>query len=599
MTAEAPGSRPPARGGSPAQRWRLRPADEGLARRLAAGLGAPLLLARLLAQRGIASAGEARLFLEAPLTGLHDPFEMKGMEEAAAHLAGEVERGAPIGVYGDYDVDGITATALLLRFFSSLGAPVSYYIPRRLQEGYGLHLRGLLQLKEAGCRTVVTVDCGISAAAVAEEAGRAGLRLIITDHHRPPGRLPGAVAVLNPRQPGCPYPFKSLCGAGIAFKLAAAVRRRLRDRGFARPLPNLKQHLDLVALGTVADVAPLLGENHILVRAGLEVLSPLSNPGGGEARKAGVRALQAAADLKADVINTGHLGFVLGPRLNAAGRVGDPAVGVELLRTDDLAEARGRAEVIEEWNRQRQELQQEALDEAEALLAAAGEGGTDGAIVLASEGWHPGVIGIVASKLVERHRVPAALIHLDGEEGRGSVRGYGGFHVYQALEGCADCLLQFGGHREAAGLTLRRDQVDAFRARFQAAAREALGPERGAEELWLDAEVAFPDLDLPLVERIEGMAPFGPENPRPLLATAGVEIAGAPGFAGRAGDHLKLTLRHLGTALEAIGFGMGELARQEGLPKGKLDVAYCAGVNRWRGLAKVQLEIKAIRPAEH
>ena len=594
MTAEAPGARSLTRSGSAAQRWRLRAADEELARRLAAGLGAPPLLARLLAQRGIASAGEARLFLDAPLTGLHDPFGMKGMAEAADHLAGEVERGAPIGIYGDYDVDGITATALMVRFFSSLGVPASYYIPKRLREGYGLHLGGLLQLKEAGCRTVVTVDCGIAAAGVAAEAKQAGLSLIVTDHHRPPGHLPEAVAVLNPRQPGCPYPFKSLCGAGIAFKLAAAVRRRLRDRGFAKPLPNLKQHLDLVALGTVADVAPLLGENHILVRAGLEALSPR---GGGEARKAGIRALQAAADLKADVINTGHVGFVLGPRLNAAGRVGDPGVGVQLLLAEDLAEARGLAEVIEEWNRQRQELQQEALDEAEALLAVAGESGTEGAIVLASEGWHPGVIGIVASKLVERHRVPAALIHLDGEEGRGSVRGYGGFHVYRALEGCADCLLQFGGHREAAGLTLRREMVDAFRARFQAAAREALGPGRGAEELWLDAEVAFADLNIPLVEKLEGMAPFGPENPRPLLATAGVEIAGSPGFAGREGDHLKLTLRHLGTALEAIGFGMGALLREAPLPGGRLDVAYCAGVNRWRGSAKVQLELRAIRPA--
>ncbi|MEK6710511.1 MAG: single-stranded-DNA-specific exonuclease RecJ [Nitrospinota bacterium] len=597
MTGGAQGSPSLTRGGRAAQRWRPRPVDEDLARRLAAEIGAPPLLGRLLAQRGIASAGEARLFLEAPLSALHDPFEMKGMEEAAEHLAQEAGQGRPIGVYGDYDVDGITATSLLLRFFAALGAPAFHYIPQRLEEGYGLHLPGLLRLREAGCRTVVTVDCGIGAARVAEEARGAGLQLIITDHHRPPERLPGAVAVLNPRQPGCGYPFKGLCGAGIAFKLAAAVRRRLRERGWAAPLPNLKQHLDLVALGTVADVAPLLGENHILGRAGLEVLSP-GAAAAPDARKAGVRALQIAADLRADAIHTGHVGFVLGPRLNAAGRVGDPNVGVRLLLTEDLAEARRHAEVIEEWNRQRQELQQEALEEAEGLLAAAGEGGAEGAIVLASERWHPGVIGIVASKLAERHRLPAALIHLEGGEGRGSVRGREGFHVYEALERCAGSLLQFGGHREAAGLTLRREKVDEFRERFQAAAREALGAGRGAEELWLDAEVAFADLDAPLVDRLEGMAPFGPENPRPVLATAGVEVVGAPGFAGREGDHLKLTLRHLGTALEAIGFGMGALARQEGLPKGKIDVAYCAGVNRWRGSAKVQLELRAIRPAE-
>ncbi|MBI3126397.1 MAG: single-stranded-DNA-specific exonuclease RecJ [Candidatus Tectomicrobia bacterium] len=594
MTPQAAGPRPLARGAA-AQSWRVRPADEDEVRRLAAGLDAPPLLARLLSLRGIRSPEDARLFLQAPLTGLHDPFEMLGMDAAAAHLAGEVERGGPVGVYGDYDVDGITSTALLVRFFRSLGIEAPYHVPRRLEEGYGLHLAGLLRLKEAGCRTVVTVDCGITAAEVAAEAKAQGLRLIVTDHHRPPERLPEALAVLNPRRPGCPYPFKGLTGAGIAFKLAAAVRRLLRDKGFARSLPNLKQHLDLVALGTVADVAPLLGENHILVRAGLGALS--APPGLPDRRKAGVRALQAAADLKADEINAGHVGFVLGPRLNAAGRVGDPRAAVELLLTDDLAEAHAVAVLLDDWNHQRQELQQEALEEAEVLLAAAGEAGLGGAIVLASERWHSGVIGIVASKLAEAYRLPAALIRLDGEGGRGSVRGVEGFHVYRALEGCADCLVQFGGHKEAAGLAIRRGMVDAFRARFQEASRLALGPERGEEVLWLDASVGFSDLDLGLIERLEEMAPFGPGNPRPLLGAAGVEVVGVPGFAGRDREHLKLALRHQGRTMEAIGFGMGPLAREGGLPPGKIDIACCPCVNRWRGSTKLQLELKAIRPA--
>jgi len=523
------------------------------------------------------------------------------MEEAASHLAEEVSRGRAIGVYGDYDVDGISATALLLRVFSALGAPAAYYIPQRLQEGYGLHLPGLRKLRDAGCATVVTVDCGIGSAEAAAEARRMGLHLIITDHHRPPERLPEAAAILNPRQPGCAYPFKGLSGVGIAFKLAAALRRRLRERGFGGELPNLKRHLDLVALGTVADIVPLLGENHILVRGGLEELSPPAEEGAAspppDRRKPGVRALQAAADLKVAALTAGHVAFVLAPRLNAAGRVGEPALAVELLRTEDAAEARMHAEVLEEWNRQRQDLQQEAFEEAEALLEAAGPKGREGAIVLASDRWHPGVIGIVASKLVEPHLRPAALVRLDGREGRGSVRGVPGFHVYEALSDCSNLLVRFGGHKQAAGLTILRENVAAFRERFKEAARERLGPDPPEPELCLDAAVDFAELQLTLLERLEGMAPFGAENPRPLLGTAGVEVAGAPGCVGREGEHLKLLLRQRGETCEAIGFGMGGLIQEAGLLRGRLDVAYCAGVNRWRGSAKVQLELRALRPA--
>ncbi len=584
-------------------RWTLKKGDEELSKRLADEMSVPLLLGRLLALRGITGAQEAGTFLNAPLTALHDPFLMKGMEEAAAHLAREVMKGRPIGIYGDYDTDGISSTALLVLFFKSLGISVHYFIPHRMREGYGLHLSGLMKLKEAGCRTVVTVDTGITAVEVASEARAAGIDLIITDHHGPPERLPEAVALINPRQPGCDYPFKGLSGVGVAFKLASGVRRRLRDDGFAGELPNLKQHLDLVALGTVADIVPLLDENHIFVRSGLEVLSSAigtnaatAQPSQSSLGKPGVGALVAAANLRAEAITAGHIGFVLAPRLNAAGRVGDAGLGVELLLESDPAKARPRAEKLEEWNRQRRDLEREAFDEALNQIEEMGLPEDRRSSVLVSERWHPGVIGIVASRMVEKFFRPAVLIHLDGEEGKGSCRGVSGIHMVEALGRCSDLLIQFGGHKGAAGLSIKRENIDPFRERFEEAAQAILGEELAESELFLDAVVDLDDLELPLVEMLEKIAPFGSGNPQPVLATAGVEVAGRPEVVGAGGKHLKMRLRQRGCVVEAIGFGLGGLLDDEELLSGKLDVAYLAGVNRWRGSAKVQIQVKALRP---
>ncbi len=585
------------------RKWSLRPVDAESARRLSQELNAPPLVGRLLAQRGIETPSQARKFLDAPLAELRDPFLMKGMEEAVAHLLEQIRSRRRIGVYGDYDVDGVSATALMCRFLSHLGVKAPYYIPGRLEEGYGLHREGLGRLKRAGCDTVVTVDCGISARAAAREAGEMGLRLIITDHHRPPDEAPRALAVLNPHQRGCGYPFKGLCGVGIAFKLVSAVRRRLRESGFEAPLPNLKQHLDLVALGTVADVAPLRDENHIFVRHGLEVLSPPHMDEGGfeglDRRKAGVRALYAAANLKARALDARHVSFALAPRLNAAGRVGEASFGVELLTCDDESEARSHAEVLEEWNRQRQNLQREALEEATAMLESSGADASDEAIVLSSERWHPGVVGIVASKLVEAYRQPSVLIHVKDGVGKGSVRSALGVHVYDALERCADLLIQFGGHKGAAGLRVEERKIADFRARFQEVAREMRAPGADERQLVLDAAVDLSEVDVPLLERLEDMAPFGEENPSPLFCSSRVEVVGSPGVVGREGEHLKLRLRQFrDDEREAIGFGMGALLKEPDRLRGKLDVAFSPSLNRWRGSARTQLELCAVRPAE-
>ena len=583
------------------RKWTLRPFDQESAGKLSRELNIPPLMGKLLAQRGILNPGEARKFLDAPLAGLHDPFLMKGMEEAVSHLMERVRNRRPIGVYGDYDVDGISATALMCRFFSQVGVRVPYYIPNRLDEGYGLHRKGLEKLKEAGCDTVVTVDCGISAHAAARDAEQMGVRLIITDHHRPPDELPPARAILNPRQMGCEYPFRGLSGVGVAFKLITALRRRLHEGGFEAPLPNLKQHLDLVALGTVADVVPLRDENHIFVRHGLEILSPPEVAEGGfetlDRRKAGIRALQAAANLKAQTLNVGHVSFTLAPRLNAAGRVGEASFGVELLTADDEGQARSRAEVLEEWNRQRQNLQQQAWEEAVAIMESSGAEARDEAIVLASDKWHPGVVGIVAAKLVEEYHQPSALIHVKDGVGKGSVRSAMGLHVYEALECCTDLLIQFGGHKGAAGLKVSEEKIDDFRERFQEVIREMKKSGADERDLILDARVDFSEMDVPLLEQLEGMAPFGEENPRPVFCASRVEVAGSPGVVGREGEHLKLNLRQFRDEREAIGFGMGALLKEPERLKGKLDVAFSPGLNRWRGATRVQLELRAIRPA--
>lgn len=583
------------------RRWTLKGVDEAIAGRLSEEMNLHPLLGRLLALRGISGPDEAETFLNAPLAALHDPFLMKGMEEAAAHLVREIMQGRPIGVYGDYDTDGISSTALMVLFFTSLGVAAPYFIPHRMREGYGLHLSGLKELQAAGCETVVTVDTGITAVETARVAKAEGIHLIVTDHHGPADQLPEAVAVINPRQAGCEYPFKELSGVGVAFKLAAAVRRRLRDEGFEGALPNLKQHLDLVALGTVADIVPLRDENHILVRGGLEVLSAALGRNGslpsGRPGKPGLRALVAASDLKADALTAGHIGFVLAPRLNAAGRVGDARLGVDLLTGDDGAEARGRAEKLEEWNRQRRNLEREAHEEALNRLEADGLPGERRSIVLASERWHPGVIGIVASRLVDSFHRPVVLIHLDGDEGKGSCRGVAGIHMVEALGGCSDLLIQFGGHKGAAGLSIRRKDVEPFIERFEAVARETMGDEPMEAELFLDAAVDFAELGLPLLESMEKMAPFGSGNPQPILATAGVEVAGRPEGVGQGAKHLKMRLRQRGEIVDTIGFGLGGLLEDPDFLKGKLDVAYHAGVNRWRGRSSVQIQIKALRPA--
>jgi single-stranded-DNA-specific exonuclease len=554
-------------------------------------LGAALqirpLAARLLVNRGITTIDAGREFLTPSLQRLHDPFLMRGMAEATDRLIRGIRGHESIVIYGDYDVDGITATAVLSWFFRDIGVPVPYYLPHRMREGYGLNAEAVRKLADQGTRILITVDCGITGHEEVQLARRLGMDVIVTDHHQVPPTLPDAVAVLNPHQPKCAYPAKELSGVGVAFKLIMALRSRLRQESrWAGKLPNLRQHLDLVALGTIADIAPLLGENRILVKHGLLELT--------HSQKVGVQTLKRVARIAAQDIGPRHVGFTLAPRLNAAGRLAAAKAGVELLLSDDAVHAEKLAHYLDSVNRERQTVQAQIYAEAKAAIEA--DGGVDDhwAIVLASEGWHPGVVGIVASKLVEEYGRPTVLIGLEGETGKGSGRSISAFHLYHALVACQELLAGFGGHEHAAGIRLHREQVLPFREALNRVARAQLSETDCAPLLAIDAEVRLEEIDDPLLEFIARLEPFGESNPQPVLLARGVEVVGEPSLVGREQQHLRLTLRQGNLIFRGIGFAMG--ARLAQVKGGMLDIVFSPQRHVWNEHEERQLVLKDLTP---
>jgi single-stranded-DNA-specific exonuclease len=546
---------------------------------LARQLGLPPLVAGLLATRDLHGAA-AREFLAGRLADLPDPLLLPDMGVAADRLAGAVVAGEKIAVHGDYDVDGISGTALLVQGLRGCGGAVDYHIPLRLRDGYGLSAEALAVAAAAGVNVVVSVDCGVSAHAEADHAAALGLDLIITDHHQPPDRLPAALAVINPQRPDSRFPYRDLAGVGVAFFLLIAVRRALRAGGWftARTEPDLRELLDLVALGTIADLVPLQGVNRTLTRAGLKLLDSGSRPG--------ILALKEVAGVKQ--VNCGTVGFQLAPRLNAAGRLEDAARGVELLLEPDYARAMASARLLDQFNRERQQIEAATFAEAQALAEELPAGHTH-ALVLASDAWHAGVIGIVASRLVERFYRPTVLIALDGAGGKGSGRSIRGLHLYHALHDCAEHLLAFGGHEMAAGLSLARDQVAAFAQAFEAAARAALSDEQLVPVLLYDGEEQLAELNKGVVAALEGLAPFGMGNPEPVLLLTRVRARQLQ----RIGDgHLRFTACQGVGTLPAIAFGMA--ARLEEF-QGDLDLLVSPQINRYNGRETVQLRVRDVR----
>ena len=563
-------------------RWILPTApDEEAVRALAEALSLPEIVCRLLLIRGYVSAEDAKLFLRPKLDRLHDPLEFLSMDRAVERLARAVRDKELIFIHGDYDVDGICSTTILTRAIRHLGGQAMPFIPRRIEDGYDLSNAGVDAAMAAGAKVVVTCDCGTGALAPVARLCRAGIDVIVTDHHLPSGELPDCLSVLNPKRPGCGYPDKDLAAVGVTFKLALALARALgANENFIWAM------LDLVALATVADVAPLRGENRVFVRYGLRMLA--------ETRNVGMRALLRAAGLHGKQLTAGRIGFILAPRLNASGRLGHAIRGVELLLTESEHEANSIARELEELNQRRQEIDHATLEQARERVLALNLD-EQFSIVLADDAWHPGVIGIVASRLVEEFGRPTVLIALSGDQGKGSGRSIPKFDLHGALGRAKEHLLRYGGHRAAAGVTIARERVADFAAHFNEIAKSVLTPADLVPEIRVDLEVEINGLDGRIESLFRHFEPFGIGNPTPVLLARNVTIARPPRVVGQ--DGLKLVLDTGTGSLDAIGWGLADRAAE--FPPGTIvDIAFRLERDDYRGESYLQARIADVRLSE-
>ena len=569
--------------------WQVADPAPAVRDRLAADLSRSPLFCQILVNRGITDADAARTFLAPSLHDLHDPYLILGMDTAVRRIVAAVQQGEPMAVYGDYDVDGVTGTALLLAFFEALGLQVASYIPERQGEGYGLNAEAMRQLAQRGTRLLITVDCGSTAVAEVALARELDVDTIITDHHQPPDTLPAALAVLNPHQPGCGYPNKHLCGVGLVFKLLTALRAAMRQSGVLRErLPNLKRHLDLVALGTIADVTPIRGENRVIVHYGLQELT--------QTRKPGLQALRQVSGRQDKAASVGEVGFQLAPRLNASGRLGSAAQSLDLLMARDPAEAERLAALLDEVNQQRRTLQQNVEQAVHERIGQQYGGTPPAAIVLGDADWHLGVVGIVAARIAETYHRPTFLLQINGDTARGSGRSIPAFDLYGGLQHCAAWLQQFGGHRYAAGLTMAAEHLPALQEAFIRYADDRLGADDLRPVLRLDAGVSLADVTEPLVHDLAALAPHGSGNPVPVLAAYGVRLASPVRRLGQEGQHARFRVEQDGAGLEAIAFQQGDRVAEAAAGGGALDVAFTPVINTWRDRRTLELQVRDVRP---
>ncbi len=569
-------------------RWCVDEPNPSLQQSLATAANLPPLLCQLLINRGITDAAAARDFLSPSLHDLLDPFLLHGMERAVQRLLTALQQGEQIAIYGDYDVDGTTATSLLVMFFRELGLDVPYHIPERSGEGYGLNAAAIEQLAQRGVRLLLTVDCGITAVDEVALARRLGIDVIITDHHQPPDVLPDAWAILNPHQLACTYPNQGLCGVGVAFKLITALRATLRQANlFTDRLPNLKRHLDLVTLGTIADVTPLQGENRIFVHHGLQELT--------QTRKPGLQALRQVSQREGKPATVGEVGFQLAPRLNASGRLASALESVALLTADNRLEAERLAQSLDAINQQRRDMQRAIEATVEERIMRHYDGHPPAAIILGDPDWHHGIVGIVAARVAETYHRPTFLLQIEGDTARGSGRSIPNFNLYQGLQHCARWLKRFGGHKYAAGLTMDVEHLPHLQEEFIRFAEETLTPDDLRPTLRLDANVALSDMTLDLMEQLADFAPHGPSNPTPLFCAQGVRITSSPRRLGQQGQHVRFRVAQNGATQEVIAFHMADQVLP--LASGSVvDLAFTPTINTWQGRYNVELQLRAIRP---
>jgi single-stranded-DNA-specific exonuclease len=572
------------------RRWIL-PEPHADATDLAQRLRTSPLIAQMLLNRGMSDPRDCTEFLRPTLKLLHDPSLLPNLPVAAQRIAQAIKDRQKIVIYGDYDVDGITATAILWHAIKALGGEVEYYIPHRIEEGYGLNSEAIAQLCDRGAKLIISVDCGVTAIEPARVARDRNVDLIITDHHEMHAELPECAAIVHPRLLAASrsYPNPNLCGAGVAFKLAWGVGMAVSgaNRVNEQFRSFLVEATALAALGTIADVVPLVGENRVLAHFGLNGLR--------SSKLTGIRALINSAGLDGQNIDCYHVGFVLAPRLNACGRMGHANLAVQLLTDADPAKATEIATYLDQQNRARQTIEKKILDEALAQVQRNGYA-TDRhrGIVLGAEGWHPGVIGIVASRIVDRFHRPTVMVALNNGVGQGSGRSVNGFHLTRALESCAEHLDAFGGHEMAAGVKLRPEKLDAFRQAFVSCVNQTIDPTLLVPELRMDCEAELAHVSHALVTEMKRLGPFGHGNRRPLLCCRGLTLAGPPRRVGKSGDHLQLFVRQGRNHMKCIAFGYG--AMFDRLSAGMMiDLAVEPQLNEYNGRTSVELAVKDLQ----
>jgi single-stranded-DNA-specific exonuclease len=563
--------------------WHHLPCNDAEAAALAAALDVHPVIARLLCLRGLADAEQASRFLHPSLDHLHDPFKLADMERAVERLERALAQRERIAIHGDYDVDGITSTVILRRALEMLGGDVVHFIPERLRDGYGLQRAAIERLHGEGVGLIVSVDCGIRSTDAALRARELGVDLIVTDHHEPDGALPPALAVINPKRPDCGYPDKHLAGVGVALKLVQALCTRA---GKSKWLPAF---VKIASIGTLADVVPLVGENRVIARLGLASLS--NGP-----HTVGLRSLLDASGLSGKTIDSYQVAFMLAPRVNAAGRMSTPDIATRLLLATDetmVEEARALAQQLNDENLRRQEEEADLVAQARKAIETDPSVGAHNVLVVGGAGWHRGVIGIAASKLVDAFHKPAIVLSVDGEVAHGSCRSIPDFDMLGALEQCADVFLKFGGHRQAAGLTMEAARVPEFRARINAHADQVLEPEQLRPRLRIDGPLSLKSITYDLVRDLDAMAPFGMANPRPIFHASGVEIVDGPRTLKE--RHLKMTFSQEGRRFRAIAWRAAERAEFLNQHRAGVNLAFSLEKNEFQGETYLELSVADVK----
>ena len=572
----------------PTTQWRLSEGDRGVQELLIRELGINPIISRILTNRDISNADEARKYLSPSLSDLHNPFLMKDMQKGVHRLIKAIYNKEKIVIYGDYDADGITSVVVLLKFLKEIIHTAAYYIPDRINEGYGLNKNAIDKMKNNGVKLIITVDCGISDIEEVSYARMIGIDTIILDHHKVPDEIPTAVAVINPHQNDCQFPFKHLAAVGIVFNFLIALRSSLRKDGFWRNNrhPNLKEYLDLVALGTIGDISPLIDENRIFTKIGLDLIT--------DSKRIGLRALKEISGLENQAIDSERVSFCLTPRINAAGRVGSPRDAVQLLLADNVKEAREIARKLDVYNRKRQAMEKTILGEILEEIKKTSDPEKSSSFVFASPRWHPGVIGIVASRLVDLYCRPIILISLKDSIGKGSGRSIEDFNIYEGLKRCGSLLLSYGGHQYAAGISIREEDIKKFTSLLNNVIQEDLKASDFTTQTIIDAECNLNDITHDLLYQIDTLAPFGRKNPEPILCVKNVNVT-TSAIVGN--NHLRMRVNGDGVSCNSIWFSKGHFIHT--LSGSALDIVFTPQINHWNGSDNIQLKMRDVAPLAH